>query len=235
MSEAPRTPRTALPAQQARSRATLERLLEAAEELIRERGLEGATVEGIAAQAGVSVGIVYRRFPHKDGLIRAVYERFFERREAINAQSLARERWVGCSALEVVRSFVAGAVAGAARERRAIRALSRFAAEHGDRSFRVTARRLNAATHRRLCERIVEAVPPARRARVAARVGLAVDVMLLALRGYLIADGPPSGVNPNREALVSDLTALVARYLEIEDSGRRAPGERLSARAVRKR
>src|SRR6476469_4385478 len=66
-----------LPTKQARSRLTLHRLLSAAEALLEHCGLEAATVPAIAEAAGVSVGVVYRRFPDKDALLRAVYERFF--------------------------------------------------------------------------------------------------------------------------------------------------------------
>ena len=79
------------PAKQARSRLTVHRLLSAAEALLEHGGLEAATVPAIAETAGVSVGVVYRRFPDKDALLRAVYERFFsiygERNGARRAQS----------------------------------------------------------------------------------------------------------------------------------------------------
>src|SRR6185436_14876416 len=64
---------------QQRSRQTLTRLLDAAEALLDENGLDAATVPAIAERAGVSVGVVYRRFRNKDELLRAVYERFFQR------------------------------------------------------------------------------------------------------------------------------------------------------------
>src|SRR6185369_9797509 len=63
---------------QARSRHTLHRLLAAAEALLEHGGLEAATVPAIADAAGVSVGVIYRRFPDKDALLRAVYERSFQ-------------------------------------------------------------------------------------------------------------------------------------------------------------
>ena len=65
------------PTKQARSRLTLHRLLSATEALLEHGGLEAATVPEIARTAGVSVGVVYRRFAGKDELLRAVYERFF--------------------------------------------------------------------------------------------------------------------------------------------------------------
>ena len=65
------------PVRQQRSRETLDRLLDAAEAVLAEEGLEAATVPRIADRAGMSVGAVYRRFPDKDAVLRAVYGRFF--------------------------------------------------------------------------------------------------------------------------------------------------------------
>src|SRR5260221_3016165 len=76
---------------QARSRLTVHRLLSAAEALLAHGGLDAATVPAIASAAGVSVGVVYRRFPDKDNLLRAVYDRFFERIRDQNAACM-RER-----------------------------------------------------------------------------------------------------------------------------------------------
>src|SRR5215510_420603 len=57
---------------QSRSRESLQRLLNAAEDVMTERGLEGATIPRIAARAGLSPGAVYRRFPDKDALLQTV-------------------------------------------------------------------------------------------------------------------------------------------------------------------
>lgn len=60
------------PAQQARSRLTQQRILEAGTTLLEEGGTEALTVAAVAARAGVSVGSVYRRFGDKDRLIAAL-------------------------------------------------------------------------------------------------------------------------------------------------------------------
>jgi AcrR family transcriptional regulator len=53
---------------------TRQRLLDAAAVVFERLGLEGATVEDVAAQAGVSAVTVYRRFRSKRGLVRAFIE-----------------------------------------------------------------------------------------------------------------------------------------------------------------
>jgi len=70
--------RWALPASQARSRATRERLLDAAETVFAAKGYDGAKISDIAEEAGVSVGAVYFRFKDKDALFFAIAESFIE-------------------------------------------------------------------------------------------------------------------------------------------------------------
>ncbi len=62
---------------QARSQRTLQRLLDAAEALIEERGLAEVSVPDIVDRAGSSVGGFYARFRDKNELLRALEERFF--------------------------------------------------------------------------------------------------------------------------------------------------------------
>jgi AcrR family transcriptional regulator len=50
-----------------------ERILEAAAVVFAEQGLD-ATLDEVAAKAGVGVGTVYRRFPDKDSLVGALFE-----------------------------------------------------------------------------------------------------------------------------------------------------------------
>ena len=64
--------------QQDRSRATRERLLEAALESLAEAGWHGTTVVGVAARAGVSRGAAQHHFTTRDDLVRATLERVFD-------------------------------------------------------------------------------------------------------------------------------------------------------------
>jgi AcrR family transcriptional regulator len=61
--------------QQARSRATLDRVIGAAETLFAERGEIGFTLPEVARRADVTVGTVYRRFDSKEELLMAVFDR----------------------------------------------------------------------------------------------------------------------------------------------------------------
>lgn len=56
---------------------TDERIIEAAADLLRERGFERMTVDDVAAHAGVGKATVYRRWPSKDDLAVAAMQRLY--------------------------------------------------------------------------------------------------------------------------------------------------------------
>ena len=72
----PADPLVRVRAQQARSRATLERILISAGKTFDEVGFEGATMEAIAIRAEVSIGSVYRFFNDKQSLILTLADRW---------------------------------------------------------------------------------------------------------------------------------------------------------------
>jgi AcrR family transcriptional regulator len=126
----------ALPAVQERGRQAVERLLSAAESILESRGIEAATVPAIAARAGMSVGNVYKRFPDKDSLLRAVYERFFAESLAANEFALDPAKWKDIPTTEVLSTLVTGMIEGYRSRRALVRALLLYAQTHGDAEFR---------------------------------------------------------------------------------------------------
>jgi AcrR family transcriptional regulator len=63
---------------QARSRATIDAILDASARILGERGWLGLTTNDVAEAAGVSIGSLYQYFPNKLALIEAVRRRHFE-------------------------------------------------------------------------------------------------------------------------------------------------------------
>src|SRR4051812_29948599 len=61
-------------------------ILDAAEALFRERGLQATTIDDVAEQADVSVGSVYVHFKNKSGLYLALVERALD----LNEKAMAR-------------------------------------------------------------------------------------------------------------------------------------------------
>jgi AcrR family transcriptional regulator len=94
------------PVHQARSQETLERLLDAAEELLSESGFDSATVSEIVRRANSSVGAMYARFSDKDSLLVCLHERFCEQAIATADMALDPQRWEGSSISDILTTTI---------------------------------------------------------------------------------------------------------------------------------
>jgi AcrR family transcriptional regulator len=92
--------------QQARSQETLDRILDAAEALVTEKGFEEATVAEVARRAESSVGAFYARFCDKTGLLYALHDRYFEQAMATADLALDPARWAGTKIPVILRAVV---------------------------------------------------------------------------------------------------------------------------------
>jgi AcrR family transcriptional regulator len=72
-----RTKRRVTP-RQSRARASVDAILEATEQLLRDEGFARTTTNRIAARAGVNVSLVYRYFAGKEAIVGALVERTAE-------------------------------------------------------------------------------------------------------------------------------------------------------------
>lgn len=91
---------------QTRSRATLDRILDAAESLVAEKGFEDATVAEIVRRADSSVGAFYARFRDKEGLLYALYERYLAQAMATADDALDPKRWTHTAIPDLVAAVV---------------------------------------------------------------------------------------------------------------------------------
>jgi AcrR family transcriptional regulator len=225
---------SAHPARQARSRRTLDRLLAAAEAVLGERGLDAATVPEIASRAGLSVGVVYRRFPDKDALMRAVYERAFERVRRFNRAILDPELWRDMS-LEQFAAAMIGGMSNSYRSRAALlRPLLLYSLTHRDarfqrRTYEANDEAMALATRLVLAHRAdITHRHPERAARFALlAISLVLSGMVLAGIERFDAMGPPAGALPH------ELTRMFLAYLGATPDDPTPRGHRASARRAR--
>lgn len=91
---------------QARSRATFESILETAETLIREDGLEAVTVQAILDRSGIGSGSFYARFDSHEALLRFLALRFWGETAMGWAEFLRVDRWTGAPVRDVIAAFV---------------------------------------------------------------------------------------------------------------------------------
>ncbi|HET7435664.1 MAG TPA: TetR/AcrR family transcriptional regulator [Thermoanaerobaculia bacterium] len=198
---------------QDRSRETVGRLLDATEALLSEGGLDAATVPAIAERAGVSVGVVYRRFPDKDVLLRAVYERFFAQLREKNQNNL---ELLGHARPLKLRTFVKRLISGMAMGFRAkqqlLRALFEYSRTHRDPTFRAIAQRANLDSISAIANVLMtykeEMSHP--RPRVAIELGmLAVASML---QSVILYEHPMPGV-ADAEELAEEMSRMFLAYV----------------------
>lgn len=93
--------------QQGRSKASLERMLVAAEKLMLERGSEEFTLQDVSQQGNVSIGSIYLRFESKENLVRAVIANHLKRMAGDEDAMMARVKDESSSLDTFVPSFVA--------------------------------------------------------------------------------------------------------------------------------
>jgi len=136
------------PPQQARSQETLERLLDAAERLVTEKGFEDTPVAEIARRAGSSVGAFYARFPDKRALLHALYDRYYEQAIATADAALEPARWEGAQIGEILAAVVRFLVSIYREQAGLIRAF--VIQNHSDASFQARRDRLSHYVSERL-------------------------------------------------------------------------------------
>jgi len=208
------------PPKQARSRHTLHRLLSAAEALLEHGGLEAATVPAIAEAAGLSVGVVYRRFPDKDALIRAVYERFFA---TVRDQNLLRLKSVSALDLPLsttARAMIVGMAEGYRRRRGLLRALHQYAQTHPDPAFRRQARKMNRETMHGVIALLLSHRDKIRHAKPEMAIGFGLLAVAAVLKHVVLEEEPPDWLRMP-EHLDEELVRLFFAYVGIRDVERR--------------
>ncbi|HEX6746860.1 MAG TPA: TetR/AcrR family transcriptional regulator [Longimicrobium sp.] len=210
---------------QARSRETLSRLLDAAEAVLAEGGLDAATVPGIAQRAGLSVGAVYRRFADKDALLRAVYFRMFERMREQNETTMDPELFRDVPLETVLPAIVRGIVQHYRQHRTLMQALMQYADTHADAEFRRRAAELNGAALSRLAAIVTSKRDQMRHPDPEGAVRFALLTVGLVLRGVLLSDQAPPGFLLGGDVSIEDeLTRMVMGYLGVEGGSKSSQG-----------
>jgi AcrR family transcriptional regulator len=210
-------PTSARPPRQERSRETLTRLLDATEAVLAEGGLEAATVPAIARRAGLSVGTVYRRFPDKDALLRAVYFRLFERAREQNAARLDPALYRGLELETVLGAMVRGMVHYYRERRTLLQAMHRYAESHADPEFRRRAAQLNDDALTGLATLVAANREAIRHPDPDAAVRFALLTLGLVLRGVVLREGRLPGLFLREDVSVEEeLTRMVLGYLGVQ-------------------
>lgn len=205
------------PPRQVRSQENLERILDAAEEVLSEKGFEQATIAEIVGRAQTSVGAFYSRFREKDALIGCLHQRFCEEAMVTTATVLDPERWEGASVWEILAETVPFLVEVYRQRRGLIRAFvlrgstdPEFASQWLHLSNFVAAELTELILARR--QELTHPDPP-----VAIALGLQVLLGTLDQTTLLDPVGRP-GLSLDSERLPLELTRLFASYLGLDST-----------------
>lgn len=203
------------PTHQARSQETLERILDAAEEVISERGFDNATVSEIVRRGKSSVGAMYARFHDKDSLLVCLHERFCEQALATTDAALDALRWEGASIAEIFSAAIPFVVHVYHLRRGLIRAF--IVRGSGDQEFAERAGRLSRAISEKLIALLM-----ARRGEIThPDPVLAVDFGLRMTfdtldQATLYGDIERSTIKYSPEKLAEELSRAFLSYLGVE-------------------
>ncbi|HKB71051.1 MAG TPA: helix-turn-helix domain-containing protein [Thermoanaerobaculia bacterium] len=202
---------------QARSRATLDRLMTAAAELLAERRFEEATVAELVKRAGSSVGAFYARFGNKEALLRELDERLFEAGRTSWRDFLADERWERAGAGEILDAFVGRLVAKRRERRGLLRALVLHARANPGSDFAKRSVRLN----RRLVGRITEMLLARRgdmgHPRPEEAVPFALQIADSVTRDAIVFEEGALAPKRSDRALEADLTRVIRLHLGVKE------------------
>lgn len=132
--------------QQARSQATMNRMLDAAEELLESRSWQELTIQDVVSVAGTSVGAFYGRFKDKEGLLHALDERYFEYFIDLIETAVSSSDWDALSLGETIGVIAQLTVTLHSRRQGVMRALILQARLVNDPRFRTREARLRTYT-----------------------------------------------------------------------------------------
>lgn len=200
--------------QQARSILSMARMLDAAEALFAEGGVEALTVEAVVERSSTSVGSFYARFGERDGLLEAMHERFLERLAAggqIAIQAATRQKKL-VGALEVLITHIFAIV-------REYRNSARFFVMHRSTDVKVRAQGIqaNAFFARMFTDLVlryqneIAHAKPANAADVAWRMTFAMFAQQVMFENQEV-----SGAAISDKALVRELARCLTAYLTSE-------------------
>ncbi len=191
---------------QARSRATVDAILEASARVLLRHGFDGITTNAVAEAAGVSIGSLYQYFPNKEALVAGLVERHVEECNAAVMSELARVARLPM--IEAIRAVIELTIQTHAREPELHRVLTEQVPRVGKMA---RLRELEQITHR-----MVAGVLAARQAELAI---VDPDLSAFLLVGTIESIAHRAALfDPGRlrdPRLIDEATLLVARYLGV--------------------
>lgn len=217
VSLAPMTPSPFFrPPQQNRSRETLDRILDAAEQVLAEKAFGEATLAEIMERAGVTVGAFYRRYPDKNALLRHLDERFFA--ELLERADLLFDpaRWPKAGACEIITEISLQAVEVYSARRGLLRSL--FLRARTDTVLQQSALQVNVRFIEGLRVLLLERRNEIRHPDPERAIELGFMMMVGALRELIVFGETWPAPPAHTPALAAEIARMYCGYLGIQIS-----------------
>ncbi|MGA3211084.1 MAG: TetR/AcrR family transcriptional regulator [Terriglobales bacterium] len=212
--------RRTLAPQQARSRASEERLIQATRHLLQEKGLKGATIPRIAARAGLTAGAVYRRFRDKDELLRTVILETLRCSGAQLRQAFDPALAEKYPLKSMAASLINGMVVSYRKNAGFLRAVRQFVLGHPSASFRRKVDELEFQTLRGAVDFLLKYRAQIHRPDPQAAIAFGLALVSFALNELILTEVFSSPWDPlfpkSDEELVQELTRAMLSYLGAE-------------------
>ncbi len=200
--------------QQSRSERTQSALLDAAEELILEKGTDATSISDIAKRAGSSVGAVYHHFKDKTALYYALFRRMTDTYEALNQQASDPKLWEGATIRDLFQGYMEIVLVSARENRAAKAAASAVIADFPELAAHYA--EIQGNTRKAMLGLVMDRRDEIGQPDPETAAAFAIDQLSAMLRVYLDASMRPAALSDFAESeFVSQSVELVARYLEL--------------------
>jgi len=200
------------PPRQQRTHQGLERILDVAEQLLRDKGFDDIHVREVALRANTSVAAFYRRFNDKDGLLHALHERRCEEAFATADDAFDPERWVGADIEEILHTIFPFLIEVMQPNESLYRAIYQRAIT--DDLMRERAMKLNRYVLSGLSELLMARKVEIHHPRPAAAISFALtQVVALLIQQYTVGIRDLGPISLSDEAIATELTTSCLAYL----------------------
>ena len=212
---------TVRPPRQARSQATLDRLLEATEGLLREIPFEEATISEIARRSNSSVGAFYNRFPDKDALLDCFHDRFFQRARQHWEAFFESAEWQRGPLAQRIGRLVTLLVQRNREHRLVLRSLALYTHARPDPRFLARREQLEDYVFGVIRKQLLARTHGIAHPNPALAVELGLRMIVSTVQELILFDDRSGGARLSDEDLADELTRAFLAYLGIHDANKR--------------
>lgn len=206
------------PPKQARSRRSTERMLRAAESLLRRQSFEEISIAQIVRRAKTSVGSFYARFGNKEGMLPLLYERYDAGLAARFEPTRFLRKLPASPPAARVRRLMQEHVRAFRDRRWLLHAMGLYARRQPQRiDADIQARRH--AFHRHMAETLTAGLGKIDRPDPVAAVQRGLFFVSAICRDKIVFPAPHArATEMDDDELIEELTRMLLRYLGIEDA-----------------